>query len=236
MNIIQTSHARALLILRVIFVLSAITLSFSIIETYFPVSKEEIELLRYIYKRSRPERRLQTNFWIPFLDDSESPTYEIIFYVEFYLILMLSRFYSPIMLCKVILSNLLFALCLYQLTASSSQSMSKVRFYKLVLEFISVFVTYYYLCHSSERLDDWQSRVNRAITKSHWYTCSKNTRRDVCMFLRRTQGPNHLNFYGKALVLGRAYFMSVVKVSYSFVNYMRLNTSKYVISYALRQI
>uniref|UniRef100_A0A8D8T7E3 Uncharacterized protein n=1 Tax=Cacopsylla melanoneura TaxID=428564 RepID=A0A8D8T7E3_9HEMI len=130
------------------------------------------------------------------------------------------------MLFKVMLNNVLFALCLYQLTASSFKSISKARLYKLVLEFMAVFVQYYYLCHSSETLDDLQIRVNRAITRSLWFKCSNNTRRDICMLLRRTQGPNHLNFYDGAIVLSRAYFLSVVKLSYTFVNFMRLNISR----------
>ncbi|KAL1454362.1 hypothetical protein WDU94_010631 [Cyamophila willieti] len=306
-------------ILIFVLVSASIILSCSIVETYFPVSDQEIELLRYIYKRARPERRLQTNFWIPFLDDSESPTYEIIFYFEFYLIILiilaatvsisgipllviylrgqyeilyhhvkligrthkdqfgdviyytnfetgsflklkarsqwkvnqdvynqyychqvikfhqkligfqdkLHRFYSPIMLAKVILSNLLFMLCLYQLTASSIKYISKARFYKLVLEFIGVLIEYFLLCHFSEKLDDSQICVNRAIVKSHWYKCSKNTRRDICMLLRRTQGSNHLSFYKGVIVLSRGYFLSVVRLSYSFVNFMRLNLSSF---------
>ncbi|KAL1450986.1 hypothetical protein WDU94_003288 [Cyamophila willieti] len=306
-------------ILILVLVSASIILSCSIVETYFPVSDQEIELLRYIYKRARPERRLQTNFWIPFLDDSESPTYEIIFYFEFYLILLiilaatvsisgipllviylggqydilyhhvkligrthkdqfgdviyytnfetgsflklkprsqwkvnqdvynqyychqvikfhqkligfqdkLRRFYSPIMLSKVILSNLLFMLCLYQLTASSIKYISKARLYKLVLEFIGVLSEYFLLCYFSEKLDDSQICVNRAIVKSHWYKCSKNTRRDICMLLRRTQGSNHLSFYKGVIVLSRGYFLSVVRLSYSFVNFMRLNLTSF---------
>ncbi|KAL1453612.1 hypothetical protein WDU94_009939 [Cyamophila willieti] len=129
------------------------------------------------------------------------------------------------MLCKIVLSNLMFALCLYQLTASSIKSISKARLYKLVLEFMSVLFEYFLLCHFSETLDDSSARINRAITKSHWYKCSKDTRRDLCMLLRRTHGPNHLNFYKGVIVLSRAYFLSVVRLSYSFVNYMRLNIS-----------
>uniref|UniRef100_A0A8D8YLS6 Uncharacterized protein n=1 Tax=Cacopsylla melanoneura TaxID=428564 RepID=A0A8D8YLS6_9HEMI len=135
----------------------------------------------------------------------------------------LRKFNNPIMLFKIVLNNMLFALCTYQLTSSDFKSMSKARLYKFLLEFTGVFVQFYYLCHSSEKLDDWQSRVNRAITESHWYKCSKGTRRDICMLLRRTQGPNHLSFYDGAIVLSRAYFLSVVKCSYNFVNFMRMN-------------
>uniref|UniRef100_A0A8D8X2N8 Uncharacterized protein n=1 Tax=Cacopsylla melanoneura TaxID=428564 RepID=A0A8D8X2N8_9HEMI len=130
------------------------------------------------------------------------------------------------MLFKVILNNILIALCLYQLTANSTKSISKARLYKIVLEFMGIFFEYYICVHFSERLDDFQSRVNRAISKSHWYKCSKSTRRDILMLLRRTQGPNHLNFYDGAIVLSRAYFLSVVKLSYTFVNFMRLNISR----------
>uniref|UniRef100_A0A8D9E9A1 Odorant receptor n=1 Tax=Cacopsylla melanoneura TaxID=428564 RepID=A0A8D9E9A1_9HEMI len=71
-----------------IFIATTCTICGSILETYIPMPQEEIDLMAYVYKRNRPDRRLQTNFWIPFIDDSESYYFEVLFHVEFYLIFL----------------------------------------------------------------------------------------------------------------------------------------------------
>uniref|UniRef100_A0A8D9BKN1 Uncharacterized protein n=1 Tax=Cacopsylla melanoneura TaxID=428564 RepID=A0A8D9BKN1_9HEMI len=84
--IIVRSHAKARFLFRTLSAACTLTFVGALMEPFFPVSAEETQRLAYIYKRSRPERRLPTNFWIPFFDDSQSPTYEIVFAVEIYLI------------------------------------------------------------------------------------------------------------------------------------------------------
>ncbi|KAL1465386.1 hypothetical protein WDU94_004964 [Cyamophila willieti] len=129
------------------------------------------------------------------------------------------------MFAKVITNNMFVVLTLYQLTVTDPTSVGKVRLYKLLLELIGVLYGYYYLCHCSEALDDAQRRVTIAVASSHWFKCSSATRRKVCMLLMRTQKPNHLKFHQGIIVLSRAYFWSVAKLSYSFVNFMKISTS-----------
>ncbi|KAL1457063.1 hypothetical protein WDU94_001736 [Cyamophila willieti] len=206
-------------------VIGTFTVCGSIIETYFSVSKEEIEHLRYIYKRSHPERRLQTNFWVPFVDDSESYYYEVIFHVEFYLIFLFDQLCSLNIFMKIFFNNLIFALFLFQLTLSSI-SMSKARLCKLVAEFVAFGIQYFYLCNKSDLLDDCNGNILRAIGNSGcWMRCSSQTRRDLCMLIRRVQKPNHLRFFQGAIIISRDYFMRVVKLSYSLVNFMRIKSA-----------
>lgn len=133
----------------------------------------------------------------------------------------LHEFYTPNMFIKVIFNNIIFALCLYQLTLSSN-SMSKARLYKLIAEFVAIAFQYFYLCNMSDLLDDCNTKVERAITNSEWHNCSNRTRRDLCMILRRVQQQNHLRFYDGMIILSRYYFMRVAKVSYSMVNFMKI--------------
>ncbi|KAI5732757.1 hypothetical protein M8J76_013886 [Diaphorina citri] len=58
----------------------------SIIETYLPISNEELAILERVYRRKYPENRLETNFWVPF-DDSDPKYYHILFYFIIFLIL-----------------------------------------------------------------------------------------------------------------------------------------------------
>ncbi|KAI5725638.1 hypothetical protein M8J77_018006 [Diaphorina citri] len=89
-RVVRYYYRRGNLIMIVFALVHTIVISGTIIETYFPVSEKELELLRYVYQRKYPERRLQTNFWFPFIDDSESWYYEVIFYAEFYLIFIIT--------------------------------------------------------------------------------------------------------------------------------------------------
>uniref|UniRef100_A0A8D8QG25 Odorant receptor n=1 Tax=Cacopsylla melanoneura TaxID=428564 RepID=A0A8D8QG25_9HEMI len=85
-NVIQWCHLVDRTYFYGLLAVTALTYCGSIIVCYFPSSAEETELMRYIYKRSHPERQFQTSFWFPFIDDSESYYYEVIFYAQFFLI------------------------------------------------------------------------------------------------------------------------------------------------------
>ncbi|KAL1461101.1 hypothetical protein WDU94_013032 [Cyamophila willieti] len=135
---------------------------------------------------------------------------------------MFQKFYSPVMFAKILMSNTILTLILYQVTTTDFNSVAKARVYKALVEFIGVIYVYYYLCHCSETLDDAQRRVTVAVASSYWFKCSNTTRRQVCMLLRRTQIPNHFKFYQGLIILSRAFFYSVAQVSYSYVNYMKL--------------
>lgn len=82
--VLKRCNQRARKMVTTFLILSAVGLSGSFLETYFPLSQKEMDLVRYVYKRKYPERRFQTNFWIPFVDDSEFWCYEIIIHFELY--------------------------------------------------------------------------------------------------------------------------------------------------------
>lgn len=88
-QVMQNCHYKAKVTIIVFILVGAFSMYGPFVETYFQISDKELEILRYVYQRKYPERRLQTNFWIPFIDDSESWYYEAIFIFQFYLFFML---------------------------------------------------------------------------------------------------------------------------------------------------
>uniref|UniRef100_A0A8D8Z4W0 Uncharacterized protein n=1 Tax=Cacopsylla melanoneura TaxID=428564 RepID=A0A8D8Z4W0_9HEMI len=120
--------------------------------------------------------------------------------------------------------SLCLSLCLYQLTLSSA-SLSFMTLNKFIAEFLTVSGVCLYICHCSDSLDDCHAKLRRAITQSDWYRCSTRTKQDLCFLLRRLQRPNHLKFNRGFLILSREFFVKVVKLSYSFVNFMKLKSN-----------
>lgn len=118
--------------------------------------------------------------------------------------------------CTCILS-----LNIYQLIQFDPE-LSRMRFVKLIIEFITVLVGYFLLLNISEISDDCNGLLRKAMADSAWTRCSYRTRKDFCMLLRRVQRPHHLKFYNGAIVLSRVFFLKNLKVAYSFLNYMRL--------------
>lgn len=66
-----------------IFVLVA--LSGSILETMLSISETELEIRRYVYRTKHPERRLPYNVRVPFLDETETCWYEILYATSVYI-------------------------------------------------------------------------------------------------------------------------------------------------------
>lgn len=114
-------------------------------------------------------------------------------------------------------------LLLYMLVASSTQ-ISPLRYCKFVAEFIGVILEFFILCNSSEVSDDCGNMVHNAINKSSWQMCSNNTRRDLCILLRRVQKPSHMKFHNGAIVLSKVLLVKVIKIAYTFVNFLRFKT------------
>ncbi|XP_026679201.1 uncharacterized protein LOC113467295 [Diaphorina citri] len=127
---------------------------------------------------------------------------------------------TPIILPLVVFTNLAFSICLYQLTDTSS-SLSKVRKCKFLFEMITLTLQYFFLNNSSEIMDDCNAMVCRSINSSHWQHCTLDTKRGLMSLLRICQRPNHLEFYGGAVIPSRAFFLKVIKIAYSFVNFIR---------------
>uniref|UniRef100_A0A8D8TPK1 Uncharacterized protein n=1 Tax=Cacopsylla melanoneura TaxID=428564 RepID=A0A8D8TPK1_9HEMI len=130
-------------------------------------------------------------------------------------------FFNTVMFLTICLNSTCLCFCLYQLTVDTS-SLSYLQLYKFVAELSAVALEYYYLCHCSEKLDDCHIKLQRSIEHSLWYRCSRSTRKNLIMFLRYVQRPNHMKFNQGAIVLSRVFFLSVMKYSYSFVNALKL--------------
>lgn len=124
------------------------------------------------------------------------------------------------MIVALIISfNMMISLCLYQMV--NSTSLSALRLIKFTIEYGGVLFCYFILCHSSDSLDNCHGLLRRAVNTRHWETCNPRTRRDIGLFLRAVQKSNHLQFYGAFVTLRRFLFLRVLKVSYSFVNFMQ---------------
>uniref|UniRef100_A0A8D8QUR4 Uncharacterized protein n=1 Tax=Cacopsylla melanoneura TaxID=428564 RepID=A0A8D8QUR4_9HEMI len=118
--------------------------------------------------------------------------------------------------------SLLLCLCLYQLTLST-ESLSFIRLSQFVFEFLAACAWFYYLCHCSDKLDECQSKLCRALYNSSWYQCSsRRTQRDLIVFMRRLQRSNMLKFNQGSLVLNKGLFVKSAKFAYSFVSCIRV--------------
>lgn len=114
------------------------------------------------------------------------------------------------------------SLCLYQMVVSPVK-LSALRYFKFVCELASVVMQYFVICDCSESINECHALMRRALLSSHWHAWTSETRRDAVMLVRRVQRPIFLKFYNGAFVLNRIFFLKVIRVSYSFVNFMRLN-------------
>ncbi|KAL1456979.1 hypothetical protein WDU94_001659 [Cyamophila willieti] len=129
---------------------------------------------------------------------------------------------SPIILALVFGNNVVFILCLSQLVASSTH-LPPLRYFKFAAVFFAVMLEFFVFCNSSEEADNCNELIVNAIKQSSWAKCTIWTRRYLCIMLRRVQTPNHLRFHQGTVVWSRIFFLKVVKVVYTFVNFMRTN-------------
>ncbi|KAL1449048.1 hypothetical protein WDU94_000286 [Cyamophila willieti] len=60
------------------------------VETFLSISPDELEIRRFVYRTAHPERKLPMNLRIPFLDETKSWTYEILYAISIYLFAMYS--------------------------------------------------------------------------------------------------------------------------------------------------
>ncbi|KAL1453582.1 hypothetical protein WDU94_009913 [Cyamophila willieti] len=196
----------------------------SVLESIIPISSSELEIRRNVYRTKHPERRHPYNTRIPFIDESESWAYETIYVFQFYLLIYFTRVISPFMSVLVVVNIEFIVLCFYQMVASSTD-ISLLRYLKFVAVFFAVMLEFFLICcNSSEVADDCNAMMVNAIKQCGWENCTNQTRRDLCILLRRVQRPNHLKFNQGMIVLSRLLFIKVVKLAYSFVNFMRVKT------------
>ncbi|KAI5748102.1 hypothetical protein M8J77_021883 [Diaphorina citri] len=113
------------------------------------------------------------------------------------------------------------ALCLQQIIFTL-----KTLPFIFALKFFGGFIAYvvqsFFWCHCSELLDDCNIMICRAIRNSQWVKCDCDTRKDVCMLLRRAQRSNYLRFSQGTITLCRKHFLAIMKIAYSFVNFMKV--------------
>ncbi|KAL1453140.1 hypothetical protein WDU94_007310 [Cyamophila willieti] len=196
----------------------------SVLESIIPISKSELDIRRNVYRTKHPEHRLPYNLRIPFIDETESWAYEIVYVYQLYIIIYFTEVISPFMFALVISNIEYIVLCLYQMVASSD-NISLLRYLKFVGVFFVVLLEFFLICcNSSEVADDCNEMMVNAIKQCRWEMCSDQTRRELCMILRRVQRPNHLKFNEGMIILSRFLFLKVVKLAYSFVNFMRFKT------------
>ncbi|KAL1449743.1 hypothetical protein WDU94_002223 [Cyamophila willieti] len=131
---------------------------------------------------------------------------------------------SPLVLFVVVTNYFVFSLGLYQLTAYNDLQ-SKFQLFKFVSELTLAVIQFYMFCYSAELLDDCQARIRTSLYSSRWYACSRATRQDMCMILRRLRKENHPKFYQGVLVLCNAVFVRLVRVSYNVVNLIKFKDS-----------
>lgn len=115
--------------------------------------------------------------------------------------------------------NTTISLCLYQMV---NTSLSPLRVIRFTLQYATLLLEYFATCNSSDILHDCHDLLSSAVNTCQWETCTPSTRRDICLFLSRVQRPNHMQFFGGLIILRRYMFLSVLRVSYSFVNFMQI--------------
>uniref|UniRef100_A0A8D9B9Y2 Uncharacterized protein n=1 Tax=Cacopsylla melanoneura TaxID=428564 RepID=A0A8D9B9Y2_9HEMI len=115
------------------------------------------------------------------------------------------------------------ALSLYPLVVDSTR-LTPLRYFRFVGIFFGLMSEFFITCNSSEQADNCYAMVRNAIHKSSWAMCTNQTRRYLCILLRRVQRANHLRVNGGVVVLSRPSYIEVVKVAYTFVNFMRSKT------------
>uniref|UniRef100_A0A8D8RKR8 Uncharacterized protein n=2 Tax=Cacopsylla melanoneura TaxID=428564 RepID=A0A8D8RKR8_9HEMI len=116
------------------------------------------------------------------------------------------------------------SLALYQLVVYSDQS--KFRLFKFVSELSLALFELYIYCFAAEILDDFHSRTRTSLYFSRWYACTRSTRRDIGMLLRRLRKPKHPNFYWGFIVINNPLFVGLLRLCYQVVNLMRLKGAR----------
>ncbi|KAL1453884.1 hypothetical protein WDU94_010187 [Cyamophila willieti] len=220
-QVIQTCHRQAKRLCQTLFVLGICALYEGLVEAVLPISQSELQIRRNVYRnQAHPERRLPNNIRIPFLDESESWAYEMIFVWQCHIIMLMLLTISPLIMIIVFCNSVFYALILYILVTSFSQ-ISSLRYFKFLSIFLALIMEFYLVCNSSEAADDGSIMLVKAIKYSRWDKCTSQTRRDLCILLRRAQRPNHLKFNKGVIVLSRPLFLQSIKIAFSFVNCFR---------------
>ncbi|XP_017304173.1 uncharacterized protein LOC108253894 [Diaphorina citri] len=250
----------------------------NVLEAFIPLSQEETETRRHVYRSKYPAKQLPIPVYFVLFDETEGWQYVAIFILEVYYLyllvhilpsllsllplttfqmegyyeilcqkimmlgdleieesiqeynhptvsmkqtLILTTLLSPAVALIVISTNLTISLCLYQMVVILDNK-SGIRFYKSLIFFLAIAWKYYFICESAETYNTCSEDIRRSIINCNWHKCTNQTRRQLMFMFRRAQKINHLAFYRGVIILNRAYFLSVARVAYNFLNFMRL--------------
>ncbi|KAL1461521.1 hypothetical protein WDU94_013408 [Cyamophila willieti] len=185
------------------------------------MTEVEVKIRTDVYRTAHPERRLPYSFRIPFIDETKSWSYEILYGIELFIMFQLLTFVTPIVYGMIVSNNIMISLCLYQMFVDPSQ-LSLLRIFKFNAELIAITMEYFMYINCSEVVDDCNGLVLKALNDSRWECCTNQTKRDLVMVLRRVQKPNHWRLCNGAISINFAFFLKVIKVAYTFVNFMQL--------------
>lgn len=123
--------------------------------------------------------------------------------------------------------NLLILLCLvlwllafYQL--AYMLHLSIFNFFKIIMEFIFTFLSYVHFNMQSERLTSCNESIARALGRCGWYNCSPAVRRKICIFVNSVRRPRQFCLFGNSLEMSKPHLISVLKMAFSFINFMQL--------------
>uniref|UniRef100_A0A8D8ZH24 Uncharacterized protein n=1 Tax=Cacopsylla melanoneura TaxID=428564 RepID=A0A8D8ZH24_9HEMI len=87
--------------------------------------------------------------------------------------------------------------------------------------YFSLFLRTFFMSNLGELVDDCHIHLrNAVICDIPWGKVSNATRRDLCMILRRLERPHHFSHLGGLLIVSRAHFLELVKISYNAVSFV----------------
>ncbi|KAI5710469.1 hypothetical protein M8J75_008863 [Diaphorina citri] len=89
-------------------------------------------------------------------------------------------------------------------------------------EFLMTMTCYFYACFASETLAQCEAKLRLTMYTSDWVHLLPRTRRAVQLFLSRTQRDGYLNYFSGSVVMCYRQYGHVLKMTYSFVNFMNL--------------
>nr|QPZ88933.1 odorant receptor 20 [Diaphorina citri] len=133
----------------------------------------------------------------------------------------LTTLFSPAVALLVIATNSAFSICLYQMVVILDMK-AGIRFYEALITFVGIAFQFYFFCESAELFNKCSEDIRRSIINCNWHKCTNQTRRQLILIFRRAQKNNYMAFYSGAIIVNRAYALSVARVGYKFVNFMRL--------------
>lgn len=101
LEVIRKCHRQSNQMCLVFFILMSLAVLAGVGETLIPLSDSELAIRRDVYRTAHPERRLPYNMRIPFVDESESYWYEVLFALEAYILISLVIVGSSLMVSVI---------------------------------------------------------------------------------------------------------------------------------------